>query len=286
MSMLALSLTTQLRYVMSFSYVHNYANLLSSLSALLCYCWQYEQQWHCLWQHQADTLLSSYLFIQHHWTSPPLFSSCPRPCNNRCHVHNYWNRQCWDSHHNLGIWSCSLSLTMSLETLLTLFQPYTHFASRFRPLANVLPTLSIFRLNVAFQHHLKFSCKAMCTGEPQTVCGMFVWATSGTFKWACVLWCVQSLSQAINLFISSADELFSPITTIHCPGFAIKNIPWMAFTLKPADWECVNTTHLIIADVNNLQHYFSYDTQPTLWWAIPAFKEILITWKAKCDRSL
>ena len=45
----------------------------------------------------------------------------------------------------------------------------------------------------------------------------------------------------------------------------------------------MNTTCLIIADANNLQHYFSYDTQPTLWQAIPAFEEILTAWEVKRD---
>lgn len=91
------------------------------------------------------------------------------------------------------------------------------------------------------------------------------------------------LLQPINLFIRSADELFGPITTIHHPGRAPQNIPWSAFTFKPADWDRVNTTPAIIADANALQHYFSYDAQPTLWCAIPAFEELLTTWEAKHD---
>ena len=46
--------------------------------------------------------------------------------------------------------------------------------------------------------------------------------------------------QPINLFVHSADQLLSSITSIWCPGNPIKHIPWTAFTLDPADWEHVN----------------------------------------------
>lgn len=54
-------------------------------------------------------------------------------------------------------------------------------------------------------------------------------------------------TQAINMFINTADELFGPITTIRRNGRLVKHIPWTAFTFKNADWERVNDTREIIA---------------------------------------
>ncbi|KIK91265.1 hypothetical protein PAXRUDRAFT_149879 [Paxillus rubicundulus Ve08.2h10] len=48
--------------------------------------------------------------------------------------------------------------------------------------------------------------------------------------------------QPINLFISSVDKLFGPITTIRRNGMVLKHIAWMAFMFKASDWECVNDT--------------------------------------------
>ncbi|KIK74143.1 hypothetical protein PAXRUDRAFT_171346 [Paxillus rubicundulus Ve08.2h10] len=48
--------------------------------------------------------------------------------------------------------------------------------------------------------------------------------------------------QPINLFISSADELFGPITTIRCNGMVSKHISWTEFMFKASNWEHVNDT--------------------------------------------
>ncbi|KIM50460.1 hypothetical protein SCLCIDRAFT_34272 [Scleroderma citrinum Foug A] len=89
------------------------------------------------------------------------------------------------------------------------------------------------------------------------------------------------LHQPINLFISSADELFGPITTICCNGQVAKRIPWSMFTFKVSNWEHLNDVHSIIADANNLQQSFSSETCAMLWHAIPALKELQMAWKAK-----
>ncbi|KIK94158.1 hypothetical protein PAXRUDRAFT_143491 [Paxillus rubicundulus Ve08.2h10] len=52
---------------------------------------------------------------------------------------------------------------------------------------------------------------------------------------------------------------------------------------KCADWEHINNTHIIISDANNIQHYFSYELQPVLWHAIPAFEELHMALEAKHD---
>ncbi|KAG1837603.1 hypothetical protein C8R48DRAFT_559754, partial [Suillus tomentosus] len=84
-------------------------------------------------------------------------------------------------------------------------------------------------------------------------------------------------------FISTADELFGPVTVIRRNGKLVKNIPWTAFTFKNADWERVNDAREIIADTNNIQQYFSSETQPTLWRVIPAIEELQTTWEMKLN---
>lgn len=42
--------------------------------------------------------------------------------------------------------------------------------------------------------------------------------------------------QPVKLFISSADELFGPITTLRKNGRIVKKIPWSAFNLNDEDW--------------------------------------------------
>ena len=83
------------------------------------------------------------------------------------------------------------------------------------------------------------------------------------------------------MFISSADELFGPITSIRRPGYPVKHIPWTAFAIKSSDWERANDTHAILSDANSIQHLFSYEYQPALWRAIPAFEELQTAWEEK-----
>jgi len=45
--------------------------------------------------------------------------------------------------------------------------------------------------------------------------------------------------KAINLFVSSADHRYGPITTIQREGQIVKNIPWSAFVFSERDWERV-----------------------------------------------
>ena len=55
------------------------------------------------------------------------------------------------------------------------------------------------------------------------------------------------------------------------------------FTLKTADWECVNDMQTIISDANKIQHLFSSDDQLALWHAIPAIEEFQTAWETKHD---
>jgi hypothetical protein len=40
----------------------------------------------------------------------------------------------------------------------------------------------------------------------------------------------------IGLFLSSADEIFGPITTLRRDNRVVKRVPWSAFKLSDSDW--------------------------------------------------
>jgi len=66
---------------------------------------------------------------------------------------------------------------------------------------------------------------------------------------------LTSGEKAINLFISSADHRYGPITTIRYKGQIVKHIPWSAFTLSEGDWERVKEVGEIL-DVRERYHPF------------------------------
>jgi len=43
----------------------------------------------------------------------------------------------------------------------------------------------------------------------------------------------------IGLFLSSADEIFGPITTLRRENRVVKHLPWSAFKLTDSDWQRV-----------------------------------------------
>ncbi|KAG6912193.1 hypothetical protein DXG01_016590, partial [Tephrocybe rancida] len=89
------------------------------------------------------------------------------------------------------------------------------------------------------------------------------------------------LRQAVSLFISSADELFGPITTLRKNNRIVKHIDWVAFKLLDDDWARVIDTRDILADSNRIQQLFSSEKEPTLWRAIPALEHLLSAWEKK-----
>ena len=66
---------------------------------------------------------------------------------------------------------------------------------------------------------------------------------------------VTSGEKAINLFVSSADHRYGPITTIQSEGQIVKHIPWSAFALSKGDWERVKEAGEIL-DVHERYHSF------------------------------
>jgi hypothetical protein len=105
--------------------------------------------------------------------------------------------------------------------------------------------------------------------------------------------------KAIDLFVSSADHRYGPITTIRREGRIVKRIPWSAFALSVSDWERVKEASELLAvrehhlsflqqlilyqDSNKIQQYFSAEKRPTLWRALPAIEELQTAWEAKRD---
>jgi len=61
--------------------------------------------------------------------------------------------------------------------------------------------------------------------------------------------------KAINIFVSSADHQYGPITTIRCEGQIIKHILWSAFALSEGDWERVKEAGEIL-DMHECYHPF------------------------------
>ncbi|KAF8868815.1 hypothetical protein BD779DRAFT_1459077, partial [Infundibulicybe gibba] len=99
-------------------------------------------------------------------------------------------------------------------------------------------------------------------------------------------------------FISTADDIFGPITTIRRGGRTTRHIPWTAFRLDETDWDQVRDTMEILKasrpnsqfissnslrtqDANDIQQHFSAEKQPTLWRALPAIEELQTAWETK-----
>ena len=49
------------------------------------------------------------------------------------------------------------------------------------------------------------------------------------------------------LFVSSADEMYGPITTLRRDSHIVKHIPWLAFKLADCDWTRVVDARDILA---------------------------------------
>ncbi|RDB16020.1 hypothetical protein Hypma_003461 [Hypsizygus marmoreus] len=91
------------------------------------------------------------------------------------------------------------------------------------------------------------------------------------------------LRQPMTLFMSTADELYGPITTLRQNGCVVKHIPWSAFKLSDTDWDRVLDASKILEDSNRIQQCFSAEKQPTLWNALPALEELQTAWEEKRD---
>ncbi|GLB39419.1 hypothetical protein LshimejAT787_0605810 [Lyophyllum shimeji] len=124
-------------------------------------------------------------------------------------------------------------------------------------------------------------CQTQC-GQTQT----FKIPLHSNIRWGTahkMLERAYQLRQAIALFLSAADELFGPITTIRVDGRVSKHIPWSAFKLQESDWTRVIDAKEILADSNRIQQYFSSESEPTLWRVLPALEELQTHWEEKKD---
>ena len=99
----------------------------------------------------------------------------------------------------------------------------------------------------------------------------------------------------INLFVSSADQLYGPITTLRHDRCIIKKVPWTAFALSDSDWARVLDAKMILAvrfcssHCHKLLTYISIriltvffiNFQLTSIQACPALEDLQTAWEAK-----
>ncbi|KAM6500774.1 hypothetical protein JOM56_003788, partial [Amanita muscaria] len=87
-------------------------------------------------------------------------------------------------------------------------------------------------------------------------------------------------------FVSHADELYGPITTLRKDGRLVKHIRWDAFRLSDGDWGRIKAARDILEDSNRVQQVFSGRTQPTLWRALPVIEELQTRWEKRLKDPL
>jgi hypothetical protein len=54
------------------------------------------------------------------------------------------------------------------------------------------------------------------------------------------------------MFINAADELYGPITIVHCKGWIVKKVLWAVFKISDADWGRVLTVKSILEVCSSL----------------------------------
>ncbi|KAH8996265.1 hypothetical protein EDB92DRAFT_1764292, partial [Lactarius akahatsu] len=82
-------------------------------------------------------------------------------------------------------------------------------------------------------------------------------------------------------FISSADQLYGPITTLQHDGCVFKQIPWATFTLSDLDWAQVLDAKMILADSNHILHTFLAEKYPGLYRMLPVLEDLQSAWETK-----
>ncbi len=101
--------------------------------------------------------------------------------------------------------------------------------------------------------------------------------------------------------MTSADQMYGPITTLPHDNSIAKHIPWTTFKLSDVDWCRVIDAWDIFGvrgslsmyeqglmfrqDLNRIQQYFSSKKRPTLWHALLALEELQSAWEKKQDVS-
>ncbi|KAG6817173.1 hypothetical protein H0H87_011872 [Tephrocybe sp. NHM501043] len=97
---------------------------------------------------------------------------------------------------------------------------------------------------------------------------------------------LANTKQAINLFVVQADQLYGPIKMQQVDGHVTKKIPWTDFALNNVDWGQVKDAKAILADANQVLHYFSAEKQLTLWHVLPTIENLLTAWEDKLEQAI
>lgn len=63
-------------------------------------------------------------------------------------------------------------------------------------------------------------------------------------------------SQPIAIFLTSADEMYGPITTLRRNNRVVKHIPWSAFKMTDNDWNRVIDARDILGVCNSQPLFF------------------------------
>ncbi|KDR76045.1 hypothetical protein GALMADRAFT_210753 [Galerina marginata CBS 339.88] len=84
----------------------------------------------------------------------------------------------------------------------------------------------------------------------------------------------------IALFLTLADELYSPIATLHCDNQLVKHILWMCsrWWSKIGSGWLMPTTYWLYVSLFSVQQYFSSEKQPTLWPLVATFFIMQTRW--------
>ena len=83
-------------------------------------------------------------------------------------------------------------------------------------------------------------------------------------------------SQPIAIFLTSADEMYGPITTLCHNNCVVKHIPWSAFKMTDNDWNWVIDAHNILGGCVIPSHCSSFNLASHCSFEKPLF----FIWKA------
>jgi len=111
---------------------------------------------------------------------------------------------------------------------------------RFKHLDSTSSTSKAPRSAVEFLTHWRSHCTVISDGGQPSKCSSSP-RNSGRQVLSICLSCYSILSeyQPIGVFLTSADEMYGPITTLHGESRQVKHIPWTAFKLSDRDWHRV-----------------------------------------------
>jgi hypothetical protein len=121
-----------------------------------------------------------------------------------------------------------------------------------------LSTSKGFNFSAGSRSHSRFPFMETCIGRPRMACSIEHIPCVRCVRF-CLCFCHSptKATQAIKLFVASADELYGLMTVIRQDGRVQKKIPWSTFQLKESDWSRVldMKTILVVCSYHNDSFY-------------------------------